>query len=265
MTISTNVLPLRGAQIGRLPFVRHGITRRVPGLGSADGNISYSDPRDPVDAWEMRQLWCGQIGVDPNTLVTAHQVHGNTVGIVSQDRAGTGSAPGSGLFGMFDSLITNDLNVSVMMTHADCLAVILCDPQTRSVGVIHAGWRGTVTGVSSAAVRAMVDSFGSGPEEILAFIGPGICSDCYSVGDEVVDSWQTLMPGTGDLAVSRANGQWHFDLAEANRLQLRSSGLRNDAIEQSGICTRCGDGSWFSHRGQGPYTGRFASIIAVIE
>ena len=49
MTISTDVRPLQGAQIGRLPFIRHGITRRVPGMGDADGNISYSEPRDPID------------------------------------------------------------------------------------------------------------------------------------------------------------------------------------------------------------------------
>jgi YfiH family protein len=265
MTISTEIRPLQGAQIGRLPFIRHGITRRVPGMGRADGNISYSEPRDPVDAWEMRQFWCEQIGIEPSTLVTAHQVHGNSVGVVPRAGAGTGSAPGSGLFGKFDSLVTNDANVAVMMTHADCLAVILCDPQTRSVGVVHAGWRGTISNVSGAAVRTMVESLGSGPEEILAFVGPGICVDCYAVGDEVSEAWSESMPANGATALSRRDGQWHFDLAEANRLQLRAAGVREDAIERSGVCTRCGGNSWFSHRGQGPKTGRFASIISVVE
>jgi YfiH family protein len=265
MTISEDVLPLRGAQIGRLPFIRHGITRRVAGLGDADGNISYSDPRDPVDAWGMRQFWCERMGIDPNTLVTAHQVHGNSVGIVPRAQAGIGSAPGTGLLGKYDGLVTNDANVAVMMTHADCLAVILCDPQTRSVGVVHAGWRGTIENVSGAAVRAMIHSFGSGPEEVLAFIGPGICVDCYVVGDEVVDAWERVKPVQGDAALDRPNGRWHFDLAEANRLQLRAEGLRHDAIERSELCTRCGGSSWFSHRGQGPATGRFASIISVVE
>ncbi len=166
-------------------------------------------------------------------------------------KAGTGSAPGTGLFGKFDSLVTNDPKVAVMMTHADCLAVILCDPQTRSVGVVHAGWRGTVANVSGAAVRTMIDSFGAGPEEVLAFIGPGICVDCYAVGDEVVEAWERVKPANGDTALDRPNGHWHFDLAEANRLQLRAEGLRDDAIERSDICTRCGGSSWFSHRGQG--------------
>lgn len=265
MTSTIEVRPFQGTQIGRLPFVRHGITRRVEGLGNADGNISYSEPRDPIDAWAMRQYWCEELGIDPSTLVTAHQVHGNRVGIVSKQNAGTGSAPGSGLFGKFDSLVTADRDVAVMMTHADCLAVILCDPQTRAVGVVHAGWRGTVSDVSGATVRAMVESFGSAPEEILALIGPGICVNCYAVGEEVADAWRSLMPANGELALMKSNGQWHFDLAEANYVELRAAGLRADAIERSGVCTRCGGPSWFSHRGQGPTTGRFASIIAVVE
>lgn len=265
MTILTDIQPLQGTQIGRLPFIRHGVTQRVPGLGDADGNISYSEPRDPLAAWKMRQFWCERMGIDASTLVTAHQVHGNQVGVVSAEKAGTGSAPGSGLFGKFDSLVTGDPKVAVMMTHADCLAVILCDPQTRAVGVVHAGWRGTVTNVSGAAVRTMVQSFGSGPEEILAFIGPGICFQCYSVGDEVIDAWNKSMPSSGDSAVSRTNGQWRFDLAQANYLQLRTAGLRDDAIERSDTCTQCSGQSWFSHRGQGPNTGRFASIISVVE
>jgi YfiH family protein len=265
MTTSTLLRPLQGSQIGRLPFIRHGITRRVPGLGDADGNISYSEPRDPVDAWRMRQLWCEAIGIDPTTLVTAHQVHGNYVGVVPKSSAGTGSAPGTSLFGKYDSLVTCEPNVAVMMTHADCLAVILCDPQTRSVGVVHAGWRGTVSDVAGAAVRTMIDSFSCGPEEILAFIGPGICRSCYAVGDEVVEGWRSSMPAGGDSAIFRSGDAWHFDLEEANWLQLRAMGLRNDAIERSRICTRCHGDEWFSHRGQGPTTGRFASIISVIE
>jgi purine-nucleoside/S-methyl-5'-thioadenosine phosphorylase / adenosine deaminase len=265
MTTTMNIRPLQSAAIGRLPFVRHGITGRVSGLGRADGNISYSEPRDPVDAWAMRQLWCQQMGIDPATLVTAHQVHAASVGVVPQGKAGTGSSPGTGLFGKFDSLVTNEPNVAVMMTHADCLAVILCDPQTRSVGVVHAGWRGTVVNVSGAAVRTMVEQFNAGPEQILAYIGPGICADCYAVGDEVIDRWRQIIPRGGESAISRSGDQWYFDIAEANRLQLRASGVRADAIEQSGVCTRCGGDAWFSHRGQGPYTGRFASIITVIE
>lgn len=265
MTTTIQLKPMQSISIGRLPFIRHGITGRVAGLGRADGNISYSEPRDRQDAWAMRQLWCHEIEIDPATLVTAHQVHGNQVGVVSRAMAGTGATPDSDVLGKYDSLITNDTNVAVVMTHADCLAVILCDPQMRAVGVVHAGWRGTVADVTGETVRTMIDRFGSGPEEILAFIGPGICSNCYAVGDEVIEQWKATMPAGGETAISRPRGQWHFDLEEANWQQLRAAGVRADAIERSRACTKCNSEIWFSHRAQGALTGRFASIITVIE
>lgn len=260
-----DVRPLQGTQIARLPFVRHGFTRRVVGLGAADGNISYSEPRDQTEAWKMRQYWCTQMGIDPNTLVTAHQVHGASVGVVPWSKAGTGSAPGTGLFGKYDSLVTNDPGVAVMMTHADCLAVILCDPKTRSVGVVHAGWRGTVANVAGATVETMGTALGAAPEDILAVVGPGICGNCYAVGEEVIGGWRETMSGSGESACFTIGDQWHFDLAEANRLQLLAAGLRDDGIDRTGVCTRCDSESWFTHRGQGAHTGRFASIITVVE
>ena len=179
----------------------------MPGLGDADGNISYSEPRDPVDAWEMRQLWCDQMGIDPTTLVTAHQVHGNQVGVVPQAKAGTGSAPGTGLFGKFDSLVTNEPNVAVMMTHADCLAVILCDPQTRSVGVVHAGWRGTVVQCQwrggANDDRARSDPV---PRRSWRSSDPAFASDCYSVGDEVVDAWRAR--DAGERRIGNFTSEW---------------------------------------------------------
>jgi copper oxidase (laccase) domain-containing protein len=32
----------------------------------------------------------------------------------------------------------------------------------------------------------------------------------------------------------------------------------------SDVCTRCDGDRWFSHRGQGPATGRFGAMIAII-
>lgn len=55
----------------------------------------------------------------------------------------------------------------------------------------------------------------------------------------------------------------HFDLPRANAFLLRRVGLQPENIESSGICTRCASESWFSHRAQGPDTGRFGAVIAI--
>lgn len=252
--------------IGAHPEFVHGFTRRRVGLGAADGNVSYSGSRDAQDAWRMRQMWSATIGVDPERLVTAGQVHGNGVLRLTAEHAGRGARPESVQAGIADALITNQPRIVLLSMHADCLPILLADPVTRAVGIVHAGWRGTVVDVAGAAVREMTDAYGTDPATILAYLGPAIGAGCYEVGADVATAWTGLVGPEDEAVALRPTGErWTFDLAAANAFLLRKAGVRAEHIEASGICTRCNCEEWFSHRGQGPATGRFGAIIAVAD
>jgi YfiH family protein len=255
---------LTSALLATVPGVTHGFTRRRSGLGAADGNVSYSKPRDIDEAWRMRQLWCHAIGVDPDRLVTTGQVHGNRVLRITADQAGRGARPGSLQAGIADEMITNERGVVLLSMHADCLPILLVDPFTPAVGIVHAGWRGTVVNAAGGAIAALTDTFGTEPGNVLAYLGPAIAASCYEVGDDVATAW-TVLVGAEQIATAlHARGdRWTFDVAAANVYLLRAAGLRPEHIELSGICTRCHGDEWFSHRAQGPGTGRFGAMIAL--
>ncbi len=147
---------LRSPLLATVPFVRHGLTYRVPGMGKAEGNIGLGTPRDREDAWAMRTLWCADIGVDPERIVTMGQVHGNGVLRVGAGDAGKGSRDPATHLGHADALVTDAAGPVLMTLHADCQPILLVDPVRRAVGAVHAGWRGTVADVGGAAVTAMV-------------------------------------------------------------------------------------------------------------
>ena len=258
---------LRSALLGAVPGIVHGVTRRVPGLGVADGNLGYGPPRDVADAWSMRRRWCAAIGVDPERLATAGQVHGATVLRVSGEQAGLGARPGSGRVGIGDALITDAPGVALLSLHADCLALLLVDPGTAGgrpvVGVVHAGWRGTAADAAGAAVRAMAEAFGSRPERLLAYLGPAIGPCCYEVGPEVAAAWTERAGAEAGVALAPAGERWTLDLRAANRWLLVRAGMTEERVEAAPICTRCEADAWFSHRAQGPTTGRFGAIIAI--
>jgi len=254
---------LRGRLLSAVANVTHGITRRVPGLGLADGNIGYGPPRDQADAWEMRLQWSAAIGVDPDTLATAGQVHGASVLRVAATDAGRGASPGSGRIGLGDALITDEPGVALLALFADCLPIILVDPARPAVAVAHAGWRGTVADVAGAVVGAMAAAFGSDPNRLLAFLGPAIGPCCYEVGDDVTSAWRDRAGSVAGPALRQAEDVTTFDLRTANEVLLMRAGLRHDHIETSPVCTRCAGEAWFSLRGQGPLTGRFGAIIAL--
>lgn len=264
-TVSNEELPvLTSPLLASQPGIVHGITRRWPDLGGAHGNVSYSAPRDREDAWRMRQRWCGAIGVDPDRLVTTGQVHGNGVLRVHAAQAGAGARPESPRAGVADALITNQPGVVLLSMHADCLPILLFDPITPAVGVVHAGWRGTVANVAGAAIAALTESYGTDPATVLAYLGPAIAGPCYEVGAEVSQEWAGLVGAEhAGHGLHPSGSRWTFDLAAANTWLLEQAGVPSERIEQSGICTRCGGDDWFSHRGQGPATGRFGAIIAL--
>jgi YfiH family protein len=252
----------RSRQIGAIPWVRHGITRRVPGLGLADGNVGYTAPRDEADAWEMRQRWAHAIGIDPSDLVRVRQVHGNAVRIATGRDTERGTHPDAGEAPIADSMITAEPNVALMTLHADCLAMLLVDPVQRAVGAVHAGWRSTVQDIAGETVRAMQSSYGSSPDDLIAYVGPSIGVERYEVGEEVIDAWRSR-PGASPGAVQRINGSWRFDLKAANAAQLIARGVLPENIEVSAVCTASQMERWFSHRAQGPLTGRFAAVISI--
>ena len=254
--------PLRSTLLAQVPGVVHGMTRRIPALGEAAGNMSYSGSRDRSAAWHARQLWCAALGVDPDRLVTAGQVHGNGVLHVTAIQAGTGARPDSSQVGIGDALIATEPGVVLLSMHADCLPIFLVDPVVPAVAVIHAGWRGTVANVAGATVAALA-AHHADPGRLLAFLGPAIGMECYEVGEDVAAAWRTVGAGTDDI-LQPMGERWRFNLAAANAQLLIAAGVPAGQIEHSAICTRCGGDAWFSHRGQGAATGRFGAMIGLL-
>lgn len=264
-TVTTSQLtPLRSQLLSGVAGVIHGVTHRVAGMGAADGNFSYSPPRDREDAWASRQRWCEAIGVPAEALVLTGLVHGNDVLRVTAAHAGGGSAPDRELAGIADALITDQPNLALGVTHADCLSLLIADPDRGAIAAVHAGWRGTLADVAGATIRAMQDAYGSDPAGTLVYLGPSIGGCCNEVGPEVTAAWREQVREFGplaELAVTKPGPKEHFDVARANTLLLQRAGVRPEHIEVSAICTKCATDTWFSHRGHGPGAGRQASII----
>jgi YfiH family protein len=148
------------------------------------------------------------------------------------------------------------------MTFADCVPVLLHDPVKGWVGLVHAGWKGTVGGAARKAVQAARETFGSRPEDILAAIGPSIGPCCYEVGEDVVAAVHSGLPECADLLSARDGGV-HLDLWRANACQLAAVGVPAANVEVSGYCSSCRTDLFFSHRKERGKTGRMAAVIGL--
>ena len=160
-----------------------------------------------------------------------------------------------------DIILTDTPGVTLYMRFADCVPVLLYDPVRAVVGMVHAGWLGTVRGAARVAVQAMAAGYGSRPADILAAIGPSIGVDHYEVGADVLDQVAQAFGAEGTMLVQVRGDRSYLDLWAANRIQLQQLGV--DQIEVAGLCTACHTDDWFSHRAEKGRTGRFGALIAL--
>ncbi len=158
-----------------------------------------------------------------------------------------------------DALVTSLKGVMLGILTADCVPVLLFDPQKEVVAAVHAGWKGTKANIVTKTIQTMQREFGTKPENIIAGIAPSIGQCCYEV-DEDVASHFCKIP---EVLKAKKNGKYMLDLPLANKMQLMDAGVPQAQIELSGICTACDNDIYFSYRKEQGCRGRFMSLIGL--
>jgi YfiH family protein len=160
-----------------------------------------------------------------------------------------------------DAIITDNPQVTLFMRFADCVPIMLYDPAQQAIGLVHAGWMGTVRGTVRAAVDAMIEAYHTDPHDLHAGIGPSIGPDHYVVGSDVVALVEKAFGPQADRHLQVRDGRTHFNLWSANEAILARCGV--GSIEVAGICTACQVEDWYSHRCESGKTGRFGALMAL--
>jgi YfiH family protein len=268
---------------GKYPELTNISTTRIGGSSSerfATLNLGLSTGDDTGTVLDNRRRLSLITGVSPEALTLAGQVHGANVAAVT----GAADAPISAT----DAMITSIPEVPLVILVADCAVVSLYDPVNRAVGVVHAGWKGTVAGLAAKTVMKMAETFGSDPGKLVAGIGPSIGPCCYEVGGEVIDRFVAADPEMADRVLAdpgpdygpryqslRGNSSTesrgreagtdkkYLDLWLANSLGLRAASLKEENVEIAETCTACNTERFYSHRAEQSRTGRFAGLIMI--
>lgn len=221
-------------------------------------NLAFHVGDDHERVAANRRALCDALGI--GRLTVADQQHGCRAVVVDQGLAGAGhdgEPDARRRLPATDALVTDRPGVALGVLVADCAPVVLADPVHRVVGVAHAGRRGVVTDVLGAAVRAMGDTFGSAPGDLVAGVGPCIGPAHYEIAGQALDEVRAAMGD--DLLVPTTAGRATFDLPRAVVRRLTEAGVRHDAVELAGIDTRTATDRLYSDRAERP-CGRFMLV-----
>jgi len=238
--------------------------REIDYLFSTRGGISEMErldfDRKGFNDTEVRRSYKAAadfFGVDAKDIFVTNQVHGNKVtSLIEKPKKDE-------MFGVVetDGVVTDLSKIVLVVLTADCVPVLMADVKAGVVGVVHAGWRGTVADISAVAVKTMVDSFGSKHEDIVVVFGPAIGPCCYEVGQEVVTTINEKFPSPRKYLLETEGENYRLDLFELNRFILKEAGVPDGNIFSSGLCTHCNPELFYSYRREGAETGRMMSAI----
>jgi YfiH family protein len=232
-----------------LSAFRHGFTTRDGGVSDPPydrlnlGGAVGDDPARVAENWRLLEQATGL------QFARVRQVHGARVVRVDAPCAPAEEA---------DAVLTTAEGVAACVSVADCVPILLADPETGAVAAVHAGWRGTLARAAAEGVLALRREAGAPASRLLAAVGPSIGPCCYEVSEDLAAQFRHAL---GD-AVVRPESRPKLDLWRANAVALSQAGVPADRIELLRRCTSCERDHFFSHRRDAGRTGRQMAFIA---
>ena len=242
--------------------ISHGFSTRLGGVSQgafSSLNLRSACPDAPENVRENYRRICTALGTDPSGIVRSKQVHEDTVRHVIRGDAGL-DAPRNYTA---DALVTNEPGLSLMVFSADCIILLLHDPVTRSIGAVHAGWRGTALDLPAKTVREMGRLFGARPRDIRVAIGPGIGPCCFETHDDVPDAMCRAFGPKAQRFIHPCGEKWSVDLKAMNGWRLYEAGVQQDTIDICPLCTACNTDLFWSHRKTGDDRGVQGGLICL--
>jgi len=254
---------LQAASLSTLARIRHAFFTRSGGVSqgvydSLNGGVGSNDA--PAKVAENRARMATALGVKPDHLLTAYQIHSPDVVVADQPWTQE-KRPHA------DAIVTRTPRLAIGVSTADCGPLLLADAEAGVIGAAHAGWRGALTGVIEAVVAAM-EKLGAERSRIVAALGPTIRQPNYEVGPEFVARFLAAdADNTRFFAASERAGHAMFDLAGYIADRVQRAGIVN--FEDLGLCTYAEPERFFSYRRttkQGePDYGRHINAIALAD
>ncbi|MGC8580244.1 MAG: peptidoglycan editing factor PgeF [bacterium] len=189
----------------------------------------------------------------PEDIILLSQRHTNNVVIIDDEYMD--------FIPVADAMLTKLPDKVLGIKTADCLPILLYNPEANVVGVIHAGWRGLANMIIYNTIDKLQTFYNAQPSETFFSIGPGICKDCYEVGIEVYESINAVID-IRDAFKKTAKDKGLLDMRTIAQRELQSSGVPVSNISHINLCTKCSP-NFYSHRAGS--TGRQVSFIKIIK
>lgn len=162
-----------------------------------------------------------------------------------------------------DALVTNLKNVPLLIFTADCVPVAIIDKKGKSIGLAHAGWKGTYSEIAKKTIDKMKELYNSKEENLICIIGPSIGECCYEVSEELYNKFKSKFNSNEEVLYSKKNESYYLNLQNINKNILKNCGVKIENIIDLNICTNCNADKFHSYRAHNQTPQRIGTLLEI--
>ena len=190
------------------------------------------------------ERFSGEVGLDPKNLISLKQVHSSNVI----------SAIKPGIYADVDGIINKGGELVCSIQVSDCLPIFFANNNSKTIGLVHAGWRGLSLGILPEFINK-VNCFKESVSEYNVLIGPSIQSCCFEIRNDVLHRFDSKFYN------NNGSKKYSVDLQGWAVNQLVSSGIKREKIKVIKKCTFCSNTLYHSYRRDGTNVDRMFALI----
>lgn len=182
--------------------------------------------------------------MNPNNLIHINQIHSSN--IIKADSPG--------IYDDADGIINEGGDLVCSIKVADCLPIFFVNNYSKTLGLVHAGWRGLSLGIINQFAKN-INKNKENIDDYYVLIGPSIQSCCFEIKDDILASIDS------SFYKQIKNKKYRVDLQAWAVKQLKESGIGKSNIIVINRCTFCLNSIYHSYRRNGKSSGRMYALL----
>lgn len=202
----------------------------------SDGNMRVFLNQSQKITKLNRELFFKEKKISPKSLILADLVHDNKVKIVNYKHKGK-------IIIGTDALITQNKNLCLALTAADCLIIYIYDPEKEVIALVHAGWRGLLKNIIENTINILINNYNIQTKDLKIFISPHIQSCHFEIKKDILKKFSKYKE-----YIIKKDKSIKVNLSKIAETKLLKKGINKKNIQVSPECTYCLKNKYFSYR-----------------
>lgn len=197
----------------------------------ANNNLALHVGDDNQNVIANRYDFAKQINQNLENFVYTNQTHSANVYEVTTEHKGAGILDVDSAIADCDGIYTFADNIVLNAFVADCTPVYFINEAAHLVGVIHAGWQGTVKSIVYKAINDICQKHHLNAADFKLIIGPSIEMNNFEVGQDVIDLINKMdYLDYTSCYEAKDSDKFLANVKRLNYLQALAAGLKEENI-----------------------------------